>query len=99
MALIDEELLEQLMKAVRVKSADAEEEIADLADAFRKDMEIAGVYVPAELDALSRHALKLYCKANYGYDGESEKFRAAYAALKDSMSLSGDYAKGGGPAE
>lgn len=92
---IDEELIEQLAKAIRVKSEASEEEITDLVEACKKDLEIAGVYVTNENDPLCKQALKLYCKAHYGYDKDSEKFAAAYAALKDSMALSGDYKKVG----
>lgn len=92
---IDEELIRQLMRAVRVKTDSAGDEITDLVDACKKDLEIAGVYVVDEKDPLCKQAIKLYCKANYGYDKDSEKFGAAYAALKDSMSLSGDYVKAG----
>lgn len=92
---IDAELIQELMKTVRVKSETAESEVKDLAEACKKDLEIAGVYVKDEEEALCRQAIKLYCKAHYGYDKDSEKFRAAYAALKDSMALSGDYKKAG----
>lgn len=92
---ITDELLEQLIKAVRVKSSMAADEITDLAEACKKDLEIAGVYVVDEKDPLCRQAIKLYCKANYGYDKDTERFALAYSALKDSMALSGDYPKGG----
>ena len=42
---------------------------------------------------LCKQALKLYCKGHYGYDKDQTTFRAAYAALRDSMALSGDYGK------
>ena len=32
-------------------------------------------------------------KGHYGYDKDQTTFRAAYAALRDSMALSGDYGK------
>lgn len=91
---INEELIEQLMKAVRVKSDIAEDEINDLVDACKRELEIAGVYVTREDDPLFRQAVKLYCKAHYGYDKDTEKFRTSYADLRDSMALSGDYKKG-----
>lgn len=89
---IDEKLLQDLMNAVRVKTQRASNEIEDLSEACRMDLKIAGVYVSDNFsDPLEKQVLKLYCKANYGYDSDSEKFRAAYAALKDSMALCGDY--------
>lgn len=91
----NEELINVNMKAVRVKSSTSREEIADLIRACKKNLEIAGVYITDEEEALSRQAIKLYCKAHYGYDKDSEKFEAAYAALRDAMALSGEYKKAG----
>lgn len=89
------ELIEQLTKGVRVKSSVGREEITNLAEACKRELEISGVYIFDETDPLFEQVLKLYCKANYGYDKDSEKFRAAYADLRDSMALSGDYKKRG----
>lgn len=89
--VFSEEYIIQLMHAVRVKSSVSKEEITDLAEACIKDLEIAGVYVTDAEDPLCRQAVKLYCKAHYGYDDDSEKFGEAYTALKDAMALSGDY--------
>lgn len=91
--MIDDLLIQELMRAVRVKSKVGADELKELSEACRADLEIAGVYVMDFDDPLPRQALKLYCKANYGYDKDSEKFRDAYAALKDSMALSGEYGK------
>ena len=92
---IDWQLLQDLKRAVKVKSQSSEEEIEDLSEACREDLRITGgVYVSENFsDPLEKQALKLYCKANYGYDEDSEKFRAAYAALRDSMALSGEYGR------
>ena len=83
--------IEQLRKDIRTKSSDASGELKELAAACVKDLEIAGVYVTSETDPLTRQAVKLYCKGNYGYDENTECFREAYAALKDAMALCGDY--------
>ncbi len=91
--MIDGVLIQELMRAVRVKSQVGADELKELSEACRADLEIAGVYVTDFDDPLPKQALKLYCKANYGYDKDSEKFRDAYAALKDSMALSGEYGK------
>lgn len=92
----DAGLVKTLMDALRVKSEAASGEVAGLLKACSRDLEIAGVSVKDRSDPLFCQAAKLYCKANYGYDKDSEKFRAAYAALKDAMALSGDYREGGG---
>lgn len=89
--MIDANLIDELMTAVRVKSSIAEAEVMDLASACIADMRLSGVYVRSPYDALAKQAIKLYCKANYGYDGNTERFKQAYESLRDSMALSGDY--------
>lgn len=88
--------LGSLMRAVRVKSDAAKQEIEELAEACVLDLNIAGVYVTDPSDPLTLQALKLYCKANFGYDSETDtkRFQASYEHLKTLMALSGDYEKG-----
>ncbi len=95
---IPEGYIDSLMAKIRVKSTTAREELTALVGSAVRDLDIAGVYVTNLEEPLCERAITLYCKANYGYDSDSEKFRAAYAALRDAMSLSGDYPnKAGGP--
>lgn len=91
--ILTENMIQGLMRAVRGKSQVTKLEVTELAEACVMDLCIAGVYVTDPEEPLCRQAIKLYCKANYGYDNDSEKFRAAYSALKDSMALCGDYRK------
>ena len=93
---VTEELIQELKRVVRVKSGNAAEEISDLIESCKREMEIAGVYVTDENEPLCKQAIKLYCKGRYGYDKDSEKFWSAYESLRDSMALSGDYKKAGG---
>lgn len=86
------EMLEKLRKRVRVMSNSSDEEISDLIESCRKELEMAGVYGD-ESDPTYYQAIVLYCKANYGYDEDTERFRTAFASLRDAMSLSGDYQK------
>ena len=88
--------IDNLMAKVRARSAISRMELLALVESAVRDLDIAGVYVTDLEEPLCERAITLYCKANYGYDGDSEKFRAAYAALRDAMSLSGDYPKKAG---
>ncbi len=68
-------------------------------NACRLDLQLAGVYMAKEDDALMVQAAIFYTKADMNYNNKGERFRQAYEALKISMALSGDYAKnheGGG---
>lgn len=88
----DEALIEKIKKRVRAMSDLVDEEVDDLIESCRKELEITGVYGD-ESDPLYYNAIVLYCKANYGYDEDTEKFEKAFKALRDSMCLSGDYKK------
>lgn len=92
---IDAALMHDLVRTVRVKSDTGKEEIMELVESCKKDLEIAGIYVTDETEPLCKQAIKLYCKGHYGYDKDSERFLASYSALKDSMALSGEYKKAG----
>lgn len=91
---IDSELLQDLMDAVRVKSAKAKTEIEGLTEACQTDLNIKGIYVDDFTDPLAKQALRLYVKANYGYDDNVERFGESYDSLTKAMALSGDYVKG-----
>lgn len=88
---VTEGLVQELKKAVRVKSGAADGEIRGLVEACVMELRIAGVYARSLDDPLCRQAATLYCKAHYGYDDKAEGFLRAYEALRDAMALSGDY--------
>ena len=87
-----DELIDELKQFIRVNSKEAEGELKALVPSCKKELEIAGVYGD-ETDPLYRQAIRLYCKAHYGYDEKAERFKESYEALRDSMALSGDYKK------
>ena len=70
-----------------------DEEINELAMSRVRELENTGVYGNPATDALYYQAMVLYCKANFGYDENTERFQTAFEKLRDSMALSGDYAK------
>lgn len=93
---ISQEWVEETKRNIRAKSSEADQEVKGLIEACLKDLEIAGVYVTDAENPLVKQAVKLYCKGNYGYDDDTERFREAYAALKDAMALCGDYGRDAG---
>lgn len=86
------ELIEKIKKRIRIMSDTSDEEIDDLIESCRIELEMSGVYGD-ETDPTYCQAIVLYCKANYGYDEDAERFGMAFASLRDAMSLSGDYRK------
>lgn len=88
----NEELIEKLKGRIRTMSDASNEEVDDLVESCRKELEMAGVYGD-EQDPTYYQAIVLYCKAHYGYDEGTERFEKAFKSLRDAMSLSGDYDK------
>ncbi len=87
--------LAEMLRAVRVNDTEtSREEITSLIQAAANDLERQGVEVIELSDPLTKQAVKLYCKAHYGYDNEP-RFQEAYEALSAAMSLSGDYDEDG----
>lgn len=86
MALIDD-----IKLSLRIKNNAYDMEIQDLIDACKIDLNIAGVQEVDETEPLTAQAIKLYCKGNFGYDENSEKFQQAYESLKIVMALASDY--------
>lgn len=88
-----ENLVPKLRKRVRISNVTFDDEIEDLVNACKKDMELSGIYGDV-VDPLYYQAIVLYLKTYFGENDQSENFKAAYEALKDSMALSGDYEYG-----
>lgn len=85
-------MLEKIKQSLRIKNNAFNDEIMDLINACKKDLEIAGVKNIDEEDSLIIQAVKTYCKANYGLDNkDSEKYQASYEMQKQKLSLCGDY--------
>lgn len=85
-------MLEKIKQSLRIKNNAFNDEIIDLINACKKDLETAGVKNIDEEDSLIIQAVKTYCKANYGLDNkDSEKYQASYEMQKQKLSLCGDY--------
>jgi hypothetical protein len=67
-------------------------EITPIIEACKIDMKDGGVSSTRidGLDALITRAIILYCKANFGYDENAERFQKEYEKLKISLALAGD---------
>ncbi|MEG1096611.1 MAG: DNA-packaging protein [Clostridiales bacterium] len=86
-----EKIIESVRVALRLKNNVFDDmEIVPLIDAAKRDMLRVGILYQAT-DPLCVRAVILYCKANFGYSSDGEKFNLAYESLRDSMSLSGMY--------
>lgn len=95
---ISQEFIEEMLDALRVsQTEESEAEVSSLCQVALADLRRQGVDVIDIDDPLIKQAVKLYCKAHYGYDNNTERFDAAYVSLSAAMSLCGDYDEDGDP--
>lgn len=84
-------MLEKIKLALRITTDSFDGELNDLTEACKQDLSISGVQIIDLSDPIVIRAMILYCKANFGFGDEKEKFARAYEALKISMSLAGEF--------
>lgn len=86
-------LIDTMRTAVRISSkAEAiSEEIEGTIEACKLDLKAAGVVNIDESDALIVRAIRLYCRADFNYNGKGQEYREAYDLQKMSLSLDSDY--------
>ena len=88
---------EQVKLFLRIKNDAYDTEVEALIESAKADLQLAGVdsdkQIDNETDPLIERAIEYYCKANFGYDEQSETFGRAYSSLKDALSLSMKYRK------
>lgn len=96
MITISEDFLKEMQRAVRVNSTEtSNQEVTALIHAGAAELKRRGIYEINLDEALTKQAVKLYCKGNYGYDKDHERFMNAFDRLADAMSLSGEYSEAG----
>lgn len=88
---ISEELIAEARTWLRMTTTTLDDEIEQTIAACILDLNNGGVVNLDTDDALIRQAVKLYLKAQFGYDTSREKFERAYEFLKYSLELSSDY--------
>jgi len=91
-------MLQKIKDALRVSGEALDEEIQDLIDAAKADLQLSGI-VKDENDPLITRAITIYCKAHFGYEepAQAELFMRSYNALKAHLALSKEYIEVSGP--
>lgn len=88
---ITEEMIVSARKWLRIATTSKDDEIRQVMEACLLDLSVGGVAVANPSDNLVAQAIKLYLKAQFGYDTNAEKFEQAYEHLKRALALCGDY--------
>lgn len=86
-------LTEKMRDALRItsKGTAITEDINDSIEACKLDLAAVGVNSIDETDALIIRAIKLFCRAEFNFNGKSEQYRQSYELQKMSLSLDSDY--------
>ena len=84
-------MIDAVKLALRITTDAFDDELEMLINSCKIDLNLAGVNIINENDDRIRNAICLYCKANFGYRDDSQKFQNAYISLRDSMALSSKY--------
>jgi len=86
-------MLEKAKKALRLTTDAYDDELTDLISAAQLDLEIAGVVLPEELDALCQRAILTYVRMNFGKPAadEYDRLKAAYDEQKAQLKTATGY--------
>ena len=85
-------MLEKIKLSMRITHDKLDYDISANIDACLYDLTRVGVVTSGkEEDPLIVKAVELYCKWQFDFDNAADRYERAYTALRDSLSLCGDY--------
>lgn len=93
-------MLEKVKAALRITVNNYNDELTTLIAAAQLDLGIAGVELPAALDAICERAIITYCKVHFSAlsDGEYARLKASYDEQKAQLVTATGYTNWGGDA-
>lgn len=88
-------MLEKVKMALGLTINSFDTELEDLISAAKLDLDIAGVELPQELDAIASRAIVSYCayhfELEHGDGIKAERFKVAYDEQKAQLSMATGY--------
>ena len=84
-------MLDKVKTALRIKTNSFDSELTDLINAAKTDLGIAGVIVPAEVDAIVTRAIITFCKMSFGLPEDYDKLKKSYDEQKAQLSNATNY--------
>lgn len=84
-------MLQKAKTALRITTDAFDDEITDLIESAKLDLGIAGVVLPATLDALVSQAVITYCRANFGQPDDYDRLKKSYDEQKAQMGMATGY--------
>lgn len=87
-------MFEKVKRELRVSTDAFDEDIADLIEAAKQDLQLVGITKIEYSDPLINRAVRLYCKGNFNLESkDSKNYIQSYELLKAHLSLAGDYSE------
>ena len=96
MATVDTNLVQSAKLAARITTDVFNDQIIDLLNAAFLDLGVAGVEVPASLDALVKQAAITYFLLNFGSPDEYDRLKRSYDEQKAQLATCTGYTNWGG---
>ena len=91
MATVTTDLINKAKMARRIQTEAFDTQVSDLLNAAFLDLGIAGVELPATLDALCEQAAITYFMANFGEPDNYDRLKASYDEQKAQLSMATGY--------
>lgn len=90
-------MLAKVKLALRVTTTAYDNDLNDLINAAKLDLDIAGVVLPSTLDAICERAIITYCKLHFlGLsDNEWDRLKASYDEQKAQLTMATGYTNWG----
>lgn len=86
-------MLEKVKTALRITTDAYNDELTDLIESAKLDLGIAGVEVPAPIDALVTKAIITYCKMSFGLPEDYDQLKRSYDEQKAQLSNATGYTR------
>lgn len=87
-------MLEKIKLSLRINNSAYDDEITDLINACKKELELAGIASSNidEDDEMIIRAITLYCKANFGFDNnDADRYITSYESIKTFLCTNTQY--------
>ena len=89
-------VLEQMKLSLRISTDAFDTELDTLIDAALEELKIAGIREERwKCSMVALNAVRLYCKAYFGSDGQNQRYLDMFRGLVNAMSLDDRYTKRG----
>lgn len=86
-------ILQAVKIALRISTDSFDAELAELIDAARADMRLAGIVNLDPDDPLIRRAIITYCRLNFGQPDDYDRLKASYDEQKRQMGMATGYTR------